>query len=219
MADKVPGTHPIKPGFAIASFGFVSMYLFRTGNGAIIAFDTGMRPAGAVAELAKLEIEPADVKHVFLTHSDTDHTGGLPAFPDAEVYFPEAEVPMVTRKIPRMLGLIYNKPPSREYRTVTDGEEVTIDGTVVRCISTPGHTSGSMSFFVDGAILITGDELSLKNGRAVLDRRIIALDNCRRLESIRKLAQLRSVAYLCTMHSGYTDDFDAAMEPWRDRTG
>ena len=45
----------------------------------------------AVARLAELGIEPADVSHIVLTHLDLDHAGGLPDFPRAEVHVFAAE--------------------------------------------------------------------------------------------------------------------------------
>jgi hypothetical protein len=72
-----------------------------------------------------------------------------------------------------------------------------------------------MSFLVNGSILIVGDILNLAHGEAVMDRGLINIDREKRRQSIRKLAALRGVSLLCTMHSGYTRDFDKAMQSWR----
>lgn len=41
-----------------------------------------------------------------------------------------------------------------------DGQEVAVLGTVVRCISVPGHTVGGMCYyFAEGHLLFTGDTL------------------------------------------------------------
>jgi len=214
MADRIQSTRTIADGLSIASFGFVSIYLVRSDDG-YVAFDAGMRPSAVRTELRKLGIDPASVTHLFLTHSDSDHVGGLSAFPAASVYFPEEEVAMITRKVPRFFSFIYNRDFGRPYRTVVDGEEVSVGTAVIRCISTPGHTAGSMSFLVNESVLIVGDELNLKDGKAVLDRSMIATNNAQRRESILKLARIPHVDHLCTMHSGYTDNFDQAMEDWR----
>ena len=40
----------------------------------------------AVAQIAALGFDPADVKHVVVTHLDVDHAGGLPDFPRARIH-------------------------------------------------------------------------------------------------------------------------------------
>jgi glyoxylase-like metal-dependent hydrolase (beta-lactamase superfamily II) len=140
MPDKIQGTSEIADGFYILNFGFVCGYLLDAGSSAV-AFDTGMAPGKAIAESRKLKADPARVRHVLLTHSDRDHVGGLPAFPNAKVYLPR-------------------------------------------------------------------DELTM------LDRSFISIDNRRRRESMLRLAAFTGTRLLCTMHSGYTNDFKRAMETW-----
>lgn len=72
-----------------------------------------------------------------------------------------------------------------------------------------------MSFVVNDSILVVGDELNLRKGEVVLDRKFICLNNAERERSLRKIAQLKGVDYLCTAHSGYTADFKAATAAWR----
>ncbi|HEY3504194.1 MAG TPA: MBL fold metallo-hydrolase [Actinocatenispora sp.] len=46
----------------------------------------------AVRQVARLGLDPADVRHVVPTHLHVDHTGGLPDFPDAAVHVAPAEL-------------------------------------------------------------------------------------------------------------------------------
>jgi glyoxylase-like metal-dependent hydrolase (beta-lactamase superfamily II) len=46
----------------------------------------------AARQIARLGLDPADVRHIVLTHLDLDHTGGLPDFPDATVHLHDAEL-------------------------------------------------------------------------------------------------------------------------------
>ncbi len=40
----------------------------------------------AVSQVRALGFDPADVRHIILTHLDVDHAGGLPDFPQAEIH-------------------------------------------------------------------------------------------------------------------------------------
>ncbi|MFB4279191.1 MULTISPECIES: MBL fold metallo-hydrolase [unclassified Nonomuraea] len=46
----------------------------------------------AVRQVAALGYDPADVRHIVLTHLDVDHSGGLPDFPGARVHVMAAEL-------------------------------------------------------------------------------------------------------------------------------
>lgn len=59
----------------------------------------------AVRQVAALGHDPADVRHIVLTHLDVDHSGGLPDFPGAQVHVMEAE-----------LAAAMAEAPSRRYR-------------------------------------------------------------------------------------------------------
>jgi hydroxyacylglutathione hydrolase len=215
MADRIQKTGRIADGLYILNEGFVCSYLFDAG-GPFVAFDAGMNQGKVLSELRKLNIDPAKVTHVFLTHSDCDHVGGVGAFPNAEVFLSKAELPMLDRTQARFLGITHNKSLSFAYEALDDDQELGVGGAKVRCIATPGHTTGSMSFLLNGSILIVGDELNLRKGRAVLDRRPISMDNARREESLRRLARLGGPKILCTMHSGYTLDAEAALKEWKE---
>lgn len=214
MADKIPATGKIADGLYLLNLGFVCVYLVKSGD-AFLSFDAGMKSEGVLAELAKLDIEPAKISHVILTHSDRDHVGGLAAFPSAQVFLPEAEVAMINRTTARFFGFIYNKPFAGSYETLVDGQELTLGPTTIRCVASPGHTAGHMSYLVNGSILIAGDTLNVAAGKIVMDRGIINIDNNKRRDSIKRLAALTGVSYLCPMHSGYTSDFEAAAKEWR----
>lgn len=45
----------------------------------------------AVAQLRKLGFQPADVRHILLTHLDFDHAGGLADFPNASIHLMQDE--------------------------------------------------------------------------------------------------------------------------------
>ncbi len=53
----------------------------------------------AVGQIRSLGLDPADVRHIAVTHLDLDHAGGLPDFPAAEVHVfaPEREAALHPR--------------------------------------------------------------------------------------------------------------------------
>ncbi|MFI6392260.1 MBL fold metallo-hydrolase [Nonomuraea sp. NPDC050540] len=70
------------------------------------AVEPALRPAEtAVRQVAALGYDPADVRHIVLTHLDVDHSGGLPDFPRARVHVMAAE-----------LEAALEEAPSRRYR-------------------------------------------------------------------------------------------------------
>ena len=214
MPDKIQPTGKVVDGFHILNLGFVSSYVFDAGD-SLVAFDAGMNPNKVIAEMRKLNLDPAKVSTILFTHSDPDHTGGNAAFPNAKPHFSKAEVAMFDHSTARFFGWLYARPPRFDYDTLEDGQELSVGNASITCISTPGHTSGSMSYLINGTILIVGDELNMKSGKAVLDRKFIGIDNTKRLESIHNLAKLTGVKVICPAHSGYSVDFDDAMAGWK----
>ena len=134
-------------------------------EGGLVAFDTGYRAGVAKSGMASLGLDPAAVTHVFLTHTDFDHVGGLPAFPHAHVYISEDEEPLVAgKRLPRLYG-IYRNHRLKAYTLLADGQAVQVGAMRVQAIKTPGHTIGSMCYLVDGDTLFSGDTLAPRNGR------------------------------------------------------
>lgn len=214
MADKIHSTGRIAENLFILNFSFVCMYLLRSGD-SYIAFDTGMKVGPVLRELDKIDVDPVKVTDIVLTHSDSDHVGGIGAFPGARIYLPKEEVAMIDKTTARFFGFIYNKPFANSYETLEDKQDASISGSSIRCIATPGHTAGHMSYLVNESVLIAGDILNLRDGKIVMDRKIINIDNVKRDQSIRRLAALEGVGHLCTMHSGYTADFETAAKEWK----
>ncbi len=213
MADKKQRSGSISADLFFVKLGFVAMYVFNAGE-SLIAFDTGINSKATLAELERLRIDPKKVRHVLLTHSDRDHVGGLAAFPDAKVYLPKAELAMLDHTTPRFFGFMYNKPLPVKPELLDDDEILTIGNTSIKCLSTPGHTAGSMSYLINDSILVVGDILNLKQGKVVRDRGFLQLNKTQQRESILRLSRLKGISLLCTAHTGYSEDFAGAMKDW-----
>jgi len=204
-------TGEIIPGIYTAKVSFVNLFLYRTPSG-FIAVDAGTDSASVKKELDKLNIDPALVSAVFLTHTDADHAGGIKLFKKARVYISVDEEQMINGKTSRFL-MFGNKLPCK-YEMLTDNSEINTDSTNVKAIATPGHTPGSMSFLISGKYLFTGDCMSLKSGKAAKLASFINSDNNTATASIKKLKKLVGVEYIFTAHYGYTGDFNKAFSSW-----
>jgi glyoxylase-like metal-dependent hydrolase (beta-lactamase superfamily II) len=77
--------HLIHPGYATHGVGS-SISFIRDGDALIVA-DPGMvaNRARILDPLAELDVAPADITHVFLSHHHPDHTINIALFPNAEV--------------------------------------------------------------------------------------------------------------------------------------
>jgi len=192
---------------------FTEMFLMRTNKG-FIAIDSGFQDAIIRKGLAYNNIQPEDVKAVFITHSDIDHQNAAEVFTKAQFYFPEKELEMIENKIPRLsyLPFIKNSVCLKYYITVNDNDSFWIDNLKVQCISLPGHTLGSMGYIIDGRYLFSGDAFRIKNGKiTVPNLKLFVMDLNEMKKSIEKVCKLKGVQYIFTSHSGFTADFSFAI--------
>ncbi len=147
---EVPGTR-----ITAVRNGGNAVFFIKTEN-SVVAVDTGSNMGNLENTLAELNIDPLEVSHVLLTHSDSDHINGLGLFTNAAVCISEDEI----QRLPDGFD-------SARLTELKDGQELSVDGLSISCIKTPGHTVGSMSFLVDKDYLFTGDALRIK-GDAIL---------------------------------------------------
>jgi len=196
----------------------VSMFLY-TAEDSPICFDTGIIDAPIKREFDALGFKPENVEYVFLTHTDRDHVAGLGLFKNANVYLSVDEEQMINRTTPRFLGFVHNAPLKKAYALLKNGDIVQAGQTRIEAVATPGHTPGSMSYLVNGSILFVGDTLALREGKVrPFSRRklgdMIHMDIATQTESIKKLAKLKNISLMVTAHTGFTTDFQSAMNDW-----
>ncbi|MEA1885585.1 MAG: MBL fold metallo-hydrolase [Bacteroidota bacterium] len=180
---------------------YVNAYLFKGYDGYMMV-DAGMNKERVSEELAKLEIDPADILTVLLTHSDPDHAGGLNAFENAKIFMHEEEEQMVTGETARFV--FKSRWKHQDYNLIETGEILNINVFNVRVIHTPGHTPGSCCCIVNDDYLLTGDNLIMEDGKYVNFFDIINMDTETQIESLKKLPEPNEFEYILTSHTGIT---------------
>jgi hydroxyacylglutathione hydrolase len=200
-------------GKVIAVRSPASCFYAVTDGSTAILIDTGMNRHWAARGLERCGLPARSVSHVFLTHSDTDHVGGLGLFPEAVVYMSAHEQAVIDGTEPRTFLFMKRRNRfDRRYLPLEDEAVVSAGPFRVRAIWTPGHTPGSTCFLVDGGALFTGDLLTLRRGRAGSSPRLICNDVKENERSIYKLAaRVPQADLLCTGHGGWTAAYREAM--------
>ena len=202
---------------------WVANIFFYTKNGATLMIDAGYNYGRLREKMGWLDIDPASIEHILITHQDTDHVGALERdselmFRDATIYLSGIEDRYLTGEKRRKVFHGFYKLPmvKTDNRRVLlqDGQILTIDGIRIECILTPGHTWGHMVYFIDDTYLFTGDAIwfGADGGYSFLST--LAEDNRLAVRSLAKLeanirARNRRIMVI-TGHTGWTDDLDFA---------
>ncbi len=202
---------------------WVANIFFYTKNGTTIMIDAGYNYARLGEKMGWLDIDPASIKHILITHQDTDHVGALERdsellFRDATVYIGEIENRYLTGEVRRkVIHGLYKLPMVRtdnERILLKDGQILEIDGIKIECILVPGHTWGHMVYLIDDAYLFTGDTIWFGADGGYSFISTLAEDNKLAVRSLEKLernlrARKRPIKII-TGHTGWTDDLDFA---------
>jgi glyoxylase-like metal-dependent hydrolase (beta-lactamase superfamily II) len=137
--------------------GIIAVTVLETDHGPVL-FDTGPESTfeTIAGEVRKLGFDPADVRHVFLSHIHFDHAGAAWRFAEsgATIYVhprgaphlihPAKLVASATRlygdQMERLWGKIAAIPADR-VRVLEDNDVVEVGPFTIRAVSTPGHAS------------------------------------------------------------------------------
>lgn len=180
-----------------------NVFLLKHNDG-YIAVDAGSDLGKIEKELKKLNINASEVKHIFLTHTDSDHVACLSLFKNAQVYVSEDEFKMIDGSLKRSV-FIKNSLPDKvktERLVLLKNEELLLGGLKIKCVKTPGHTPGSMTYFIDNKYLFTGDALRINKG--TLKRHPFVMDKEPCLNSIQIIKDIiKDSEYVFTAHYGY----------------
>lgn len=151
----------IAPGRVFGPIWFVgtrpaSTHLIDTGDG-LILIDPGYPESLHIVldNIQKIGFDYRDIKVILMSHGHVDHAGAtkeLAALTGAKTYIGAGDLKMVTGEEDTALSKF---PDHREKYSfvpdvlLQDGDTVSLGNISVLCLSTPGHTDGTMSFFFD----------------------------------------------------------------------
>ena len=112
-------------------------HLIDAGDG-LILIDTGSEETADVVieSVTALGFDIRDVRYIIHSHGHCDHTDGTPKI----VALSGAETFLCSKDIKYLTGW----KPDHDLR---DGDVITLGNTQILCLSTPGHTEGTTSFF------------------------------------------------------------------------
>ena len=200
---------------------WVANIFFYTKNGVTIMIDAGYNYEPLQQKMKWLDIDPSNIRHILITHQDTDHVGALERdsellFKNATVYIGETENRYLTGEVRRkVIHGLYKLPMVKiDNRKVLlkDGEVFSIGEIKIEPILVPGHTWGHMVYLIDDEYLFTGDTIwfGVDGGYSFIST--LAEDNKLAVHTLEKLEKnIRSRKgriVVITGHTGWTDDLD-----------
>ncbi len=189
--------------------GYVNAF-FIVGEDGLTLVDSGLAKKkniilGAVAGAGR---QPADLRHILITHHHIDHIGSLADLKEASgarCYVHPADSPIVRGEEPqpgpnpgsllgKLAGPLLSRmsppaPPAEVDVEVADGEELPLAGGI-KAVHTPGHTPGHLSFLLPSKNVLFVGDAAANMLRLGLPIGMFTADRQQAKESIGKLAAL-----------------------------
>ena len=200
---------------------WVANIFFYTKDGVTIMIDAGYNYERLQEKMGWLDIDPASIQHILITHQDTDHVGALETdseqlFRNATVYIGEIENRYLTGEARRKVFHGFYKLPmvktDNKRVLLEDGQILCISGIKIECILVPGHTWGHMVYLIDDQYLFTGDTIWFGADGGYSFISTLAEDNKLAVRSLEKLEQniraRKQPISVITGHTGWSDDLD-----------
>lgn len=202
----------------------VNIWFYKKGE-TTIAFDAGHMDYGKIDEAFKaIQTDREAIKHIFLTHVDVDHAGGLDInskkiFPNATIYLSRNEEIYLNDSHHRFrrLGMKIKNcvDIGKEYTLLHDMQVLEIEGIKIQAVHIAGHTLGHMCYLIDDEVLISGDCLAIneEGGYSFFDLFTqYPKINKNSLKYLKSLMEQKNLKMICTGHSGYTKEIEKAFK-------
>ena len=115
-------------------------------------------PGGNVDDIVRvIDSLKAKVKYILLTHGHSDHTSGvaeLKSITKAVVCISKKDEDLIAKGA-ELFGPLIEEGADK---LLKDGDIITISNLKIKCLDTPGHSPGGMSFLINNSAF-TGDTL------------------------------------------------------------
>lgn len=209
----------------VTGVGKNAVFLLR--GRANILFEAGMAyAADAMTEEIRKELNGEKLDAVLLSHSHYDHVAGLPAvrreWPEIKVYASErakeilvkpgalATIRRLSAEVAEASGLSWDSGYDDRDLAVDialkDGETAGIGGDLVYAFETVGHTKCSMSYVVNGEVMLCSETVGVMNRKKEYMPSFL-VDYLAVEEAIKKSSEI-PVKEIILNHYGLVDEAD-----------
>ena len=202
--------------------GVANIFFYRRGETTIM-IDAGYNYDRLAEKMGWLEIDAKSIRHILITHQDTDHVGaveadGLGLFKKAKLYIGEIENRYLTGEVRRrVMHRLYKLPQvtiNNKKQLLKDGETFKIGNIKIHAFLVPGHTWGHMVYLIDDKYLFTGDTIWFGADGGYSFISALAESNKLAVRSLgileQKLKKMCVKPLFITGHTGFTDNFEFA---------
>ena len=199
-----------------------NIFFYRRGETTIM-IDAGYNYDRLAEKMGWLEIDAKSIRHILITHQDTDHVGAVEAdslelFKKAKLYIGEIENRYLTGEVRRrVMHRLYKLPQvtiNNKKQLLKDGEAFKIGDIKIHAFLVPGHTWGHMVYMIDDKYLFTGDTIWFGADGGYSFISALAESNKLAVRSLgileQKLKKMCVKPLFITGHTGFTDNFEFA---------
>ena len=199
-----------------------NIFFYRKGETTIM-IDAGYNYDRLAEKMGWLEIDAKSIRHILITHQDTDHVGAVEAdslelFKKAKLYIGEIENRYLTGEVRRrVMHRLYKLPQvtiNNKKQLLKDGETFKIGNIKIHAFLVPGHTWGHMVYLIDDKYLFTGDTIWFGADGGYSFISALAESNKLAVRSLgileQKLKKMCVKPLFITGHTGFTDNFEFA---------
>ena len=199
-----------------------NIFFYRRGETTIM-IDAGYNYDRLAEKMGWLEIDAKSIRHILITHQDTDHVGaveadGLGLFKKAKLYIGEIENRYLTGEVRRrVMHRLYKLPQvtiNNKKQLLKDGETFKIGDIKIHAFLVPGHTWGHMVYLIDDKYLFTGDTIWFGSDGGYSFISALAESNKLAVRSLgileQKMKKMCVKPLFITGHTGFTDNFEFA---------
>ena len=199
-----------------------NIFFYRRGETTIM-IDAGYNYDRLAEKMGWLGIDAKSIRHILITHQDTDHVGAVEAdslelFKKAKLYIGEIENRYLTGEVRRgVMHRLYKLPQvtiNNKKQLLKDGETFKIGDIKIHAFLVPGHTWGHMVYMIDDKYLFTGDTIWFGADGGYSFISALAESNKLAVRSLgileQKLKKMCVKPLFITGHTGFTDNFEFA---------